>query len=430
MVNIAIIGLGARGAEVYGKYIKENPELAKIVQIADSNQQKRIKYQALYQLPDASVFKSGAELLNSQKIAEAVIIATPDREHYQDTMLALEKGYDILLEKPISPDEQEVINIRNLAMKNNRKVVLCHVLRYAPLYHKIKEIIDSKILGDIIMIDQVEHIGYWHFAHSFVRGNWRNKEQSAPIVLAKTCHDFDNIIWFMGKKISHVSSFGNLSHFKSSQAPIGATKRCLDGCKVKDQCPYDAEKIYIKNFEKYPDDQKESWPFIVLSDHPTRDSLYQAIQEGPYGRCVYHSDNNVMDHQIVNMSFVDNTHAHLTLSAFTGSTYREIKVMGTKGDIQANDKDQIIEMKVYDGSFDTKPVIFDIQAISESLKGHGGGDERLMKDFILYVQESENKKTHLTSIEHSVDSHIVSFAAEKSRMLHGKVIYLDKEENE
>lgn len=428
MLKIAIIGLGARGAEVYGKYIKEHPELATIVKVADIDPSKRDKYQHIYQLDACDVYESGQSLLQDQKIADAVIIATPDKEHYHDVMLALDKGYDILLEKPISPSVKECINIKQKAIKMKRKVVLCHVLRYAPLYQKIKALIDENTIGEVIHIDQIEHIGYWHFAHSFVRGNWRNKKESAPIVLAKTCHDFDNIIWFMQEKAERISSMGNLYHFNKEKAPQGATKRCLDGCKIKDECPYDAEKIYMKNHALYPNDLKDAWPFVVLDPHPTQTSLFEAIKHGPYGRCVYHCDNDVMDHQIVNIAFKNGKHAHLTLSAHTGSTFRQIKIMGTKGEIHANDRDQLIEIKCYDGTFDVRPDIIDIKAMHELLNGHGGGDERMMKEFIDYVQTHTQETTILTSIEQSVDGHIIAFAAEESRMKNGRLIWLKEKE--
>lgn len=428
MLKIAIIGLGARGAEVYGKYLLEHPESAQIVAIADPNDSKRAKYQRVYQLEESVIYSTGQALLNGPKVADAVIIATPDQNHYTDVMLALKQGYDILLEKPISPNLQECIDIRDLANQLQRKVVVCHVLRYAPLYQRIKRLIDEDTIGEVVLIDQIEHIGYWHFAHSFVRGNWRNKALSAPVVLAKTCHDLDNILWFMGERPERISSMGNLFHFKAENAPEGATKRCLDGCKVKDQCPYDAEKIYIQNQKRYPEDAKASWPFVVLDSNPTEKTLYEALKTGPYGRCVYHCDNDVMDHQIVNIGFDQGKHAHLTLVAHTGSTYRQIKVMGTKGEITANDRDQIIQIQRFDGTFDVKPVIIDIKAESEPLLGHGGGDARMMREFIEYVEKGSILKTMLTSIDRSVDSHIMAFAAETSRMQAGALIKLNEKE--
>lgn len=428
MLKIAIIGIGARGAEVYGKYILENPNEAKIVQIADLDSQKRIKYQHVFELSNEVVYDSGEALLKSPKIADAVIIATPDRDHFKDVMLALDKGYDILLEKPIAPTLEECTQIRDKAIALNRKVVLCHVLRYAPLYQRIKALIDEGTVGEVVLIDQIEHIGYWHFAHGFVRGNWRNKAQSAPVVLAKTCHDFDNILWFMNEKPTAISSMGHLFHFKPEQAPVGAAKRCFDGCKVKDTCPYDAEKIYINNQKEYPEDRKSGWPFMVIDPNPTEETMRQALKTGPYGRCVYHCDNDVMDHQIVNMEFEHGKHAHLTLVAHTGSTYRQIKVMGTKGEILASDRDQTIEIKRFDGTFDVQPSVIDIRKESEPLKGHGGGDARMMREFIQYVVSGSTQKTMLTSIDRSVDSHIMAFAAESSRMQDGALIWLNEKE--
>lgn len=421
--KIAVIGLGARGGEVYGEYIFKNRDLAKIVAIADIDPLKRKIYQDKYQLDPNQVFSNGKDLLNQNLDLDAVIIATPDKLHYEDTILALDKGYHVLLEKPISPNLEECKQIKEKAIEKNRKVILCHVLRYAPIYQKTKELIDQNVIGDIVLINQIEHIGYWHFAHSFVRGNWRNKEESAPIVLAKTCHDFDLILWFMNQKIQSVSSIGDLYHFNHKNKPEGATSHCILGCKVKDHCPYDAEKIYIDNFKTYDLNHRNVWPFTVLHPKPSVETLKEALS-GPYGRCVYQSDNNVMDHQLINMNFDKGKMAHLTLSAFTGTTHRELKIMGTLGELYVNDLKQTIELRRFDGKFHIDPVIYDIKAITSNLAGHGGGDERLMKDFI-HILDQEVKHTHLTSIERTIDSHYIAFMAEESRMKNGEIIFME-----
>ncbi len=426
MINIAIIGLGARGGEVYGDYIKQHPELARVVAIADPNPEKRVKYQTLFDLDDSCVFDSGASLLQAKPEVQAVIIASPDQSHHVDALKAIESGYDLLLEKPIATTLEACLEIRDAAVRNHRRVVLCHVLRYAPLYRKIKDILDEKIIGDIVLMHQIEHIGYWHFAHSFVRGNWRNSQTSAPIVLAKTSHDLDIILWYMGVDVDSVSSFGGLYHFHPKHAPSNAPSHCIKGCPIKNTCPYDAEKIYMNNFKAYPLEHNKVWPFTVLDVNPTESSLNKALL-GPYGRCVYLCDNDVMDHQLVNIAFKNGSHAHLTLSAFSGSTHRQIKIMGTKGEINADDLTQVITVKTYDGRFDVTPVIYDIRKMSESLKGHGGGDERMMYDFLTGLSSSE-KTSISSSIEHTVTSHVLAFKAEESRCHQGTRITMNEED--
>lgn len=425
-VTAAVIGLGARGAEVYAKYSLIKPDRLKIVAIADIEESKVKKYQEVFKVSEDLCFTSGEELLEKEQLADVLFVCSPDRDHYHQTIIGLQKGYDILLEKPISPDEKECLEISKLAKKLNRKVAVCHVLRYAPMYSKIKELLDDNVIGDIVSLNQIENVGYWHQAHSFVRGNWRNSIESAPMILAKTCHDFDQISWFLHKRCLSVSSFGNLKYFKSKNAPKGSKKRCTDGCKVEN-CPYDARKIYLENFKKYPKDSRDVWPFVVLDNHPTEESLTKALKEGPYGRCVFHCDNDVVDHQTVNMIYEDGVTANLTMTAFSGVTYRKINVMGTLGEIIADDHTQVITIRKFDGTFTVNDEKIDIKEMYKDLKGHGGGDDRLVEDF-LNVICGEESVNYRTSIENSTHSHIIAFAAEKSRINNGQVIQIDKGE--
>lgn len=420
MITVAIIGLGARGAEVYGAYSLKYKNEMKVVAISDISEEKVNKYKKIYQVPDENCFSTGEELLSKEKLADAIIIASPDNMHHTHTLKALELGYHVLLEKPIAPKRDECIDILKKAKETNRIVSVCHVLRYAPFFKTIKEIVDSGKIGEVVHLNQIENVGYWHQAHSFVRGNWRNSIESSPMILAKSCHDLDIISWIINKKCEKVSSFGSLKHFRKENAPVGSSSRCLD-CKVRDTCPYDAVKIYLDNFAKYED--KEVWPFIVLDNHPTEESLTKALRHGPYGRCVYDCDNDVVDHQCVNMQFVDGITASFTMSAFSGATHRQIKIMGTKGEIIGDDLTQEIQVKIYDGSFEVKPEIINIKELHENLTGHGGGDELLVADFINLIKSE--KGDYLTSIDQSIQSHIMAFSAEESRINDGKVIKIN-----
>jgi len=421
MKTIAIIGLGARGAMVYGDYCHNHKEQAKIVAIADIDQEKVKKYQKKYMIDDSNCFSSGEELLNQGKIADVLFIASPDRCHYLQTIKATELGYDILLEKPIAVELEHLLEIQKLSEEKQNRIVVCHVMRYAPFYSQIKNLIDDNKIGDIIQMNQTENVGYWHFAHSFVRGNWRNTELSSPSILQKTCHDFDQMTWFINQESVSVSSFGNLYHFSEQNAPKGASNRCLDNCKAKDNCPYDVEKIYIENSESYQD--KNVWPFAVLTTDVTKANLYDALKTGPYGRCVYHSDNDVVDHQVVNIRYTNNVCANLTMIAHSGATYRELHIYGTKGEIKANDLDNIIELRVFDGRFESKKQLIDIVDNSNEPSGHGGGDNGLMKEFFEYIETGKMSK-NLTSIERSIESHIMALKAELSRTQDGKVVLI------
>ena len=426
MVNLAIIGLGARGGEVYGSHIINHPGKARVVAIADPDPEKRATYAKAFSLDDTKVFISGEALLDSKPDVHGIIIATPDRDHHRDAVRAIRSGYDLLLEKPIATNIEDVLEIRNEAILHKRNVMLCHVLRYAPLFRTIKDIIVSGQLGTVVNIQQTEHIGYWHFAHSFVRGNWRNSDTSAPIILAKTSHDLDLILWYADAKPTRVSSYGGLNHFHGGNAPEGAPSHCVKGCPVQHECPFDAKRIYVSNFLQREPDDKNVWPFTVLSHNPTEQSLEKALL-GPYGRCVYKCDNNVMDHQLTNIAFANGIHANLTLSAFSGSTHRQVKIMGTKGELEADDLTQAITIKSFDTTFDVKAKTIDIRSMNATLHGHGGGDARMMDDFIHTLAHPVDD-TPLTSIGRTADSHILAFKAEQSRMHQGQSLMVEEED--
>lgn len=266
IVTIAIAGLGSRGKDAYAQALAQVPERAKIVAIADPDAAKVHEVAQQFGIPAERCFHSAEALLAGPRLADALVLCTQDRQHVPQAIPALRKGYDILMEKPISPDLAQCKEILAVARETGRKVVVCHVLRYAPFYRKIKEVLDSGVLGDLMSIQAIENVGYWHQAHSFVRGNWRSKGETSPMFLQKCCHDMDLMVWLTGKSCLRLSSFGSLAHFRPEHAPAGAAKRCLDGCQAKDRCPYDAEKIYITNEKTGVAQGKTGWPCDVLTD--------------------------------------------------------------------------------------------------------------------------------------------------------------------
>jgi predicted dehydrogenase len=319
--------------------------------------------------------------------------------HYEPTKLALEKGYDVLLEKPMSNDLKETVQLGELAKQYNNTFMICHVLRYTPFFAKIKEIIKSGLIGDVMTVQHNENIAYYHMAHSFVRGNWRNSDESSPIILAKSCHDMDIISWLVGERCTKISSFGHLSHFTEEKMPEGASDRCLT-CGVEADCPYSAKKLYYDNLG--------GWPTSVVTDIQTEESLTKALNEGPYGRCVYKCDNNVCDHQVSLLEFDKGITATFNLSAFTEQQNRTLKIMGTKGEIRAIDTDNKIEVRIF--GTDTYQLI----EPDTLAGGHNGGDTGIMNDFVNLMNGQSGKA--LTSADVSVESHVMAFAAEHSRI--------------
>ena len=426
MVKAVILGVGARGAEGYGRYVLERPELLQISALCDINPERNEKYAELFNVSKDMCFTSAEDLFAQGKIGDVMFICTQDRDHFEHAKKALELGYDILLEKPISPVLEECVELARLAKVYNRKIVLGHVLRYTAYFQKIKEIIDSGIIGKVIAINQIENVEFWHEAHSFVRGNWRNSDESSPMILQKTCHDFDIFYWLTGSKCKTLSSYGDLHLFKKENAPEGATVRCTQDCKVKDSCPYNAETIYVKNFKELPISDEEKlrrWPYCQVITNPTVERLQKAIEEGPYGRCVYHCDNNVVDHQVVSMVMENGIICNLTMSAFTRTGGRQVKIMGTMGDIIADENEMTIRIGVYG-----KPLEWiDVRTLATDFSGHGGGDIKLVADFLQTVERKDGAEGNqcLTTIENSVESHIIAFAAEYSRLHDGESVKME-----
>lgn len=246
-ISVAIIGAGTRGMNAYAPYLLENPELGEIVAVAEPKEEKRNNFKNRYNTKEENTFTSWEELLSKDKLADAIIIANSDESHYQPTKIALEKGYHVLLEKPMSNKLDEVIKLGELAKKHKDQVfMICHVLRYTPFFSELKKIVESKELGNLVSIQHNENIGYYHFAHSYTRGNWRNSNETSPLILAKSCHDIDILLWLTGKSCKYISSFGSLSHMKEENFTENMAPRCMD-CGVKRSCPYSAKKIYLED---------------------------------------------------------------------------------------------------------------------------------------------------------------------------------------
>lgn len=421
-IKIAIAGLGNRGLDTYAMMVKQMPEKAEIVAVADTDPEKVAKAAEEFRIPEDRQFASAEEMLAQDKLADAMVIATQDRQHVGHAIPALKKGYDLLLEKPISPDLDECREILKTADECGRKVVVCHVLRYTPFFRKLKEIIDSGAVGDIVSVIGAENVGYWHQAHSFVRGNWRNSDETSPMILQKCCHDMDYLLWLTGKTCESVSSYGSTYLFKKENQPEGAADYCLGDCKVKAECPFDAEKIYMDDPKRGIRSGNTDWPVNVLDIHPTEESIYEAIKSGPYGRCVYACDNNVVDHQVVNMKMTDGATISFTMCGFTNLCTRYERFMGTRGEILAEMDKKLITVE----PFGKEKVVYDLSLDEEDMKGHGGGDKRIVETFIDLLLNGKAMTNEITSLEQSVESHYCALAAEESRVNGGKAVDLSE----
>lgn len=416
-ITVAIAGLGSRGLQTYAKCLEKFSDRAEIVAVADIRPD-RVKVAAKrYNIAPDKCFDSVESMLKVPKLADLMLICTPDDVHYLPAMGALEKGYHLLLEKPAARSVKECRDIAELAERKGLNVVVCHVLRYTVFYQKIKELIDAGRVGDIMNIEAIERVGYWHQAHSFVRGNWHVAADTTPMILAKCCHDMDLMLWLTGKKCEKVTSFGHLSHFNAANLPEGAAERCGDGCPHADTCPYNAQRYYLDCFKR----GGNCWPVNVVAPEPTEEKVIAALKEKDYGRCVYRMNNDVVDHQVLTLQLEDDITVAFTMTAFSDRGGRCMRVMGTKAEIFADMEKDIIQLMPFGGAMEE----YDIRKIATDLSGHGGGDIRMVEDY-LDVLEGKPMPSAMTTISRSVESHYVCLAAEESRLHGGQLVYIDE----
>lgn len=409
VVRVVIIGAGLRGMYGYAPYIYENSNLCKVVGIVESKKARRDLFKQKYNIEEKYVFESASEFFASDKIADAVVVASSDDMHYEHAKESLKKGYHVLLEKPIANSLDGIIHLNELCDKYQKQVFMtCHVLRYTNFFEKLKDIVNSKELGELVSIQHNENIGYWHYAHSYTRGNWRNSSDTAALVLTKSCHDMDILSYIVGSKCKKVASFGNQKHMVHTNFGEDMGENCFE-CSVEKDCPYSAKKIYIDNDRD-----------INNSVHlfPTKENLSTILKSGPYGRCVYKCDNNVVDNMVSILEFENNVTATFNLCAYTKECDRTIKLMFSKGEVGGSLLKNEIRIKIFGEDKET------IINPGKNIKGHGGGDLRLIEDFIRLIKENKVMESK-TSVKKAIESHIVAFAAEYSRISES-VVYIDE----
>ena len=422
-ITVAIAGLGSRGLDTYARCLENWPERVELVAVADVRQDRVRAAAARYQIAPAMCFNSVESMLKVPRMADVMFICTPDHLHYQPAVDALNRGYHLLLEKPAARSVAECRHIARLAQEKGLHVIVCHVLRYTVFYQTLKRLLDEGRVGQIMNVEAIERVAYWHQAHSFVRGNWHVAADTTPMILAKCCHDMDMLLWLTGQSCERVTSFGHLSHFNAENAPAGAPERCSDDCPMADKCVYNAERYYLKMFHKNGD----AWPVNVVAPEPTEEKIRAALAAGPneagcdYGRCVYRMNNDVVDHQVVNLQLTGDVTVAFTMTAFTATGGRVTRICGTAGEIHADMERNIIRVMPFGGEAEE----IDVRKLTSDFSGHGGGDGRMVADY-LDLLEGKPMNPALTTIARSVESHYVALAAEQSRLQGGQVVVLDE----
>jgi predicted dehydrogenase len=405
-VTMAVLGAGARG-NVFAGFAEQFPGRAAIVAVAEPRTDRRDALADRLGVAAGQRLRDWRELAAIPRVADAVIVTTPDREHAEAAIQLAGLGYHVLLEKPMAPTWEECVGVVEAAEKAGVMLAVCHVMRYTAYTEAVKRVVAEGRLGQVVGVEQLEPVGWWHFAHAYVRGNWRRADESGPSLLTKCCHDLDWLRYVVGKPPVAVSSRGGLHHFTAASRPPGAADRCLD-CAVEPTCPYSATRLYLGFLE---DPKRRQWPLSVLTTDLTEQGVRRALRDGPYGRCVYACDNDVADHQVVTIEFDGGVTATLTMTAFTPYGRRRTRIMGSRGFLEG-DGHQISVTDFVTGQ--AAPVPVDDSAVAAG-GGHGGGDFGVIGAFADAVA-SGDRSLISTGPRESLDSHLMAFAAERSRL--------------
>jgi len=408
-ITVVVVGAGNRG-NVYASYAAKYPDLVKIVGVSDILPNRVESFSKKYDIPKEHQFGHYNEILSVPKFADAMVIATPDDRHFDPCMKALALGYDVLLEKPMAQTAAECRKLLAQSKKYGRILATCHVLRYAPYFVTLKYVLDHKYIGDVVSIQHMEPVEYCHMAHSYVRGKWRDSKETTPMILAKSCHDLDIIRWLVNEPCTSIVADGDLYLFKEDMAPEGAPLRCTDGCPHEGTCPYSAIDIYVR---------KKGFLYVFDDlDYNDDEAIMERLRTTQFGRCVYHCDNDQPDHYVCNMVFNKGITSSFTMDAFTPCGGRRTRIMGTTGFIDGDmDSFCITDFRTrkklrWNAKIDEIPTY--------KGSGHGGGDHALFRDFVEAVSWQDPKRLTST-VDQSIESHLMGYAAEVSRKTGRKV---------
>jgi predicted dehydrogenase len=408
-IDAVMIGAGNRGSFVYGGYALRHPDRLRFVAVAEPDEARRCRFAEAHGIPPERQFSSWQDLTRQPRLAPVLVNATMDGDHAASGLALLEAGYHMLLEKPMAVLPEQCADLVRSAAAHDRVLQIGHVLRYAPFFQAIYELVQNGRLGEIVSVDWRENLVYWHFAHSFVRGRWANTAQSSPMILAKCCHDLDLLVWIFGRRCLRVSSFGSLTHFRADRVGPEIPARCTDGCPIGDDCLYNAERLYLGGVVGW-------FALTAASIDQSPAGMRHALETGPYGRCVYRCDNNVVDHEVVILEFEGGLAASLTMQGASHVEGRTVRIDGLRATLlanQARNEIQVIDHRTGD-----------IETIEPSLGagGHGGGDEGVISAFLDGVRGDTREV--LTSGWDSLESHLIAFAAEEARVS-ASVVTLD-----
>lgn len=409
VVELAIVGAGNRG-RMYASYAQTRPDRVKVVAVAEPRRSIRESLAKEYSILPENVFSDWRQLSDRSRLADVAVIATQDEIHVEPTLAFAELGYHLLLEKPMAQTYRECQLIVDTVRRYDVMLGVAHVLRYTPYTRTLQKVLAEGAIGDLVSLQRLEPLGYWLQAHSYVRGSWRSSSSGSSMLLAKSCHDLDWILCIMNEPCVSVASFGSLSHFRRDQKPAAAgnATTCLD-CDFEPECPYSAKHIYLEKARR-----KEPFSlFRDVSDNVSVEGLTEALSDGPYGRCVYECDNDVVDHQVVIMQFESGKTANFTMTGFTEAHSRYTRLFGTRGEIRGDGR----SFEVFDFLSDTAKRFGSVDSSIgryDALTGHDGGDYGFMAAFIKAVA-TDDPSLISAGPDDALASHRLVFATEEAR---------------
>lgn len=411
MKDVVIIGAGARGNRVFAELIATRPTGFRVHGVVEPNEARRDAFQLRHGIPDDRAFSTVAEFVNAPKTADLAFICTPDPTHYEICELVAGAGYDVLLEKPLATSLPDCLSLLELQQSLGNQIFVAHVLRYSPFFRAIKEVIDSGRLGVPRHIHLTENVGHWHYVHSYVRGNWRRADISAPILLTKSSHDLDILYWLKGRRVISIWSRGQLGYFTPENAPPAAAERCVD-CTLQEECTFSAPRFYLN--------ERDEWPFDLIAPGSTSiDERRHALETGPYGLCVWGCDNDVCDHQTVALEFDDGATATFELQALTAENTRRITILFERAELRGELRTNQLKITHFTGRKDE--VRREVIPLPPIIDSHGGGDYELLRVLGEHLSAGRHREV-MSSLSASLPSHILAFLAERSRELGGKRI--------
>lgn len=425
-IRLAVLGCGNRG-QAYADYTFSHPEELEIVSVIDTEKFALSFAMERYGVKEYMAFSNVDEFLKANVSVDMVVIATQDASHYELCMKVLNAGYNVLLEKPITANPTELLNIEKLAKEKGLIVLVCHVLRYAPIYKKVKEIIHSGEIGEIVSIEANEHVGVAHYLESFIKGPWRSeKECGSTLLLAKCCHDLDLICWLNNQTTpKRISSFGSRSRYITAKRPKDATEFCYQ-CPRKDTCQVSAIKVHLElepfPFQTYAELVKK---LGVEAENISKEEKLEYLKNSDMGRCAY-LDRDLVDRQTVSIEFENGSVANFALIGGSPRADRYFHIIGTDGEIEGKleqNKFEVRKINSNPGKFELEVRKYDCSSdivVSDKYGGHGGGDYALVYDLVRYLNGS-NESLSITTIDDSINGHFCVYAADDSRR-EGKTI--------